>query len=50
MTEFEMKLLADACQAAANIDLHLQGRRVLEEFTTDITRRRAVERELEIIG
>lgn len=33
-----------------NIDIHLEGRRVWEEFTNNITKRRAVERELEIIG
>ena len=50
MREEENKLLKDIEQAASNIDIHLDGRRVWEEFYTNITKRRAVERELEIIG
>ena len=50
MTEEEKKLLKDIEQAALNIDIHLEGRRVWEEFVTNITKRRAIERELEIIG
>ncbi len=50
MTEEENKLLKDIEQAALNIDVHLGGRRVWEEFSTNITKRRAIERELEIIG
>ncbi len=46
----EKKLLNDIQQAALNIDVHLEGRRVFEEFAKSITKRRAVERELEIIG
>jgi len=50
MIEDEKKLLKDIEQAALNIDVHLGGKRVWEEFSTNITKRRAVERELEIIG
>jgi uncharacterized protein with HEPN domain len=50
MTEEEKKLLTDIEQAALNIDIHLCGKRVWEEFSTNITKRRATERELEIIG
>ncbi len=50
MTEQENKLLKDIEQAALNIDIHLGGKRVWEEFATNITSRRATERELEIIG
>jgi len=48
--EEEKKLLRDMEQAALHIDVHLGGRRVWQEFAEDITKRRAVERELEIIG
>ncbi len=50
MTEEEKKLLKDIEQAILNIDIHLEGRRIWEEFANNITKRRAVERELEIIG
>jgi uncharacterized protein with HEPN domain len=50
MTEEEKKLLRDIEQASLNIDIHLEQRRIWEEFETSITKRRAVERELEIIG
>jgi uncharacterized protein with HEPN domain len=50
MTEEEKKLLKDIEQSALNIDVHLEGRRILEEFANNITKRRAIERELEIIG
>jgi uncharacterized protein with HEPN domain len=46
----EKKLLKDIEQAALNIDIHLEGQRVFEAFANSITKRRAVERELEIIG
>jgi hypothetical protein len=32
MTPEEKKLLKDIEQAALNIDIHLQGRRIFEEF------------------
>ncbi|MCW3106495.1 MAG: hypothetical protein JWQ09_1001 [Segetibacter sp.] len=44
------KLLVDIEQSALNIDIHLEGRRIFEEFAENITKRRAIERELEIIG
>ena len=50
MTENEKKLLKDIESLILNIDIHLEGRRVLLEFVTNVTKRRAVERELEIIG
>ncbi len=50
MTEEEKKLLKDIEQSALNIDVHLEGRRILEEFANNIRKRRAIERELEIIG
>lgn len=46
----DKKLLKDIEQAALNIDTHLEGRRIWEEFANNITKRRAIERELEIIG
>jgi uncharacterized protein with HEPN domain len=42
--------MRDIEEAALNINVHLDGKRVWEEFSTNITKRRAVERELEIIG
>lgn len=50
MTPEEKKLLKDIEQAALNINIHLEGRRIFEEFAENITKRRAIERELEIIG
>ena len=50
MTSEEKKLLKDIQQAAFNIDIHLEGRRIFKEFAENITKRRAIERELEIIG
>ena len=43
-------LLVDIEQSALNIDIHLEGRRIFEEFAENITKRSAIERELEIIG
>lgn len=50
MTDEMKKLLTDIEQAILNIDIHLQAKRNFTEFTENITIRRAVERELEIIG
>jgi uncharacterized protein with HEPN domain len=50
MTTEQKKLLADIEEAALNIDVHLGGKRIFEDFASNITKRRAVERELEIIG
>jgi uncharacterized protein with HEPN domain len=46
----EKKLLKDIEIAALNIDIYMEGRRVWEEFANNITKRCAIERELEIIG
>jgi|SRR6185312_3994637 len=46
----EKKLLTDIIISVSSIDEHLEGRRILEEYLKDKTKRRAVERELEIIG
>jgi uncharacterized protein with HEPN domain len=46
----EKKLLTDIKQAILSVDEHLEGRRIFSEYKTNKTKRRAVERELEIIG
>ena len=46
----EKKLLTDILTAIKGIDEHLEGKRVFEEYKANKTKRRAVERELEIIG
>jgi uncharacterized protein with HEPN domain len=46
----EKKLLTDINEAICSIDFHLEGRRLFEEYKANKTKRRAVERELEIIG
>jgi len=46
----EKKLLKDIEEAILSIDEHLEGRRLLTEFSASKTKRRAIERELEIIG
>ena len=46
----EKKLLADIILGISSIDDHLEGRRNLDEYIKNKTKRRAVERELEIIG
>ena len=50
MTLEEKKLLTDITLGISSIDDHLEGRRILNEYLTNKTKRRAVERELEIIG
>jgi uncharacterized protein with HEPN domain len=50
MTIEENKLLTDIKEAILSIDDHLEGRRIFIEYETNKTKRRAVERELEIIG
>lgn len=50
MTIEEKKLLTDILECIASIDDHLEHRRIYTEYTGNKTRRRAVERELEIIG
>ena len=44
------KLLTDIIECIASIDDHLESKRNFEEYTANKTKRRAVERELEIIG
>lgn len=46
----EKKLLTDIILCISSIDEHLEGRRILDEYLSNKTKRRAVERELEIIG
>jgi uncharacterized protein with HEPN domain len=46
----EKKLLTDIEVAIVSIDEHLEGRRDFAEYKSNKTKRRAVERELEIIG
>jgi uncharacterized protein with HEPN domain len=50
MTIDEKKLLTDVISCISSIDEHLEGRRILDEYINNKTKRRAVERELEIIG
>jgi uncharacterized protein with HEPN domain len=46
----EKKLLADIITAVDSIDEHLESKRIFTEYKASKTKRRAVERELEIIG
>lgn len=46
----EKKLFTDILDAIDSIDEHLEGRRIFEEYLASKTKRRAVERELEIVG
>jgi len=46
----EKKLLTDVIIGISSIDDHLDGRRIFEEYLKNKTKRRAEERELEIIG
>ena len=50
MTLEEKKLLTDIIQCIVSVDEHLEGKRVFTEYKSSKTKRRAVERELEIIG
>lgn len=50
MTLDELKLLRDIQTSISSIDDHLESKRVFENYLSDKTKRRAVERELEIIG
>ncbi|QBN18719.1 HepT-like ribonuclease domain-containing protein [Flavobacterium nackdongense] len=49
-TREEKKLLLDIVESINSIDEHPEGRRILEEYLSNKTKRRAVEREIEIIG
>ena len=46
----EKKLLHDILESISSINDHLEGKRIFEKYKTNKTQRRAVERELEIIG
>lgn len=46
----EKKLLTDILEAVTSIDEHLESKLILSEYQANKTKRRAVERELEIIG
>lgn len=46
----QKKLLSDILESISSIDEHLEGKRSFEEYIQNKTKRRAVERELEIIG
>jgi uncharacterized protein with HEPN domain len=46
----ELKLLADIKTAIESVDEHLEQRRDFKEYLANKTKRRAVERELEIVG
>lgn len=50
MSEDVRKWLVDITEAIQNIDIHLAGKRDFMMYQANITVRRAVERELEIIG
>jgi uncharacterized protein with HEPN domain len=50
MNDEVKKLLLDILNAIQGIDIHLKGRRDYNEYLSDYTMRRAVERELSIIG
>ncbi|HYD90762.1 MAG TPA: HepT-like ribonuclease domain-containing protein [Flavobacterium sp.] len=46
----QKKLLSDILESISSIDEHLEGKKSFEEYIQNKTKRRAVERELEIIG
>ena len=46
----EKKLLVDVIESINSIDDHLDNERVLDKYLSNKTKRRAVEREIEIIG
>jgi uncharacterized protein with HEPN domain len=50
MTTEEKKLLTDIHEAIHSVDEHLEGQRIFQEYQNNKTKRRTVERELEIIG
>lgn len=50
MTLEEKKLLSDIINCISSIDEHLESQRDFDEYKTNKTKCRAVERELEIIG
>jgi len=50
MTIPELKLLTDIKVAIESIDIHLEHKRDFTAYLANKTKRRAVERELEIVG
>jgi uncharacterized protein with HEPN domain len=50
ITRDEKKLLVDIIECINSIDEHLENKRILDEYLSNKTKRRAVEREIEIIG
>ena len=50
MKERGKKYLVDITRAIERIDIHVQGIQSFENYSADITVKRAVERELEIVG
>ena len=50
ITREEKKLLADIIESINSIDDHLEGKRIIDEYLSNKTKRRAIEREIEIIG
>lgn len=46
----QKKLLFDIKEAIESIDEHLEGKRIFQNYLQNKTQRRAVEREIEIIG
>lgn len=46
----EKKLLLDIIESINSIDEHLEKERILENYLSNKTKRRAVQREIEIIG
>lgn len=46
----ESKLLKDVLDSVLAIDEHLESKRIFDDYLINKTKRRAVERELEIIG
>jgi uncharacterized protein with HEPN domain len=50
MTTEERKFLTDIREAILSVDEYLEGRRIFTEYENSKIKRRAVERELEIIG
>lgn len=50
MNDEVKKLLLDILNAIKGIDIHLKGRRDFNNYLSDYTMRRAVERELSIFG
>ena len=45
----EKKLLLDILNCIESIEFHLDGKRIMDDYLNNLTKRRAVEREIEII-